>query len=223
MINPFTNSRYFLRNKKYSFTLIELLMALGIAGILFTTLYGVYIFGMKISHKGFTETQLQMETRIFLQNLCDDLGYAYKLEEFSNNRIKFKRFFKNPNTNENSFGESSLQDITYEITRENGKSVIKRYIDIKGTTLLTADSINEDIFIGYKQKDIVKKIGAKNVKSRFFEIYDTFIGDSEGRKKITLIRINLNIKKNNEEIQVITKVSLPYIYKKLLEPYWNGG
>ncbi|MDD2714352.1 MAG: prepilin-type N-terminal cleavage/methylation domain-containing protein [Candidatus Wallbacteria bacterium] len=211
-------------NKK-AFTFIELMVAMGIAGIVMTTVYQVYSVGMKWSNQGFNETALQIDVRTLLEEMSEDLQYASKIEEFKSNRIKFKKFFKKDESTVRIYGDQDVQDIAYEIVRAEGKYQILRYVDIDKGVKLTVDEIDENVFFtGYVEKDVIEADKAGNrIKKKVFRLFDSFVDDSADREKISLIRIDFKVRIKEEVLQVITKVGLPYIHNQNLEPYWNGG
>jgi hypothetical protein len=222
-MSQYIASRHLLRSK-IAFTIVEVLVASAIAATLMTTIYGLYSFGMKVSNKGLSETSLQMEVRTLLSEMCEDLHSASEIIEFKSNKIRFKKFFKKTGNDLQVYGNNNTQVVGYEITRENGKAVIKRYIDIDGHPVVEASNIDSNAFIGYMEIEKIKEHkNGKKTKTREFIPYDTFMGDSKERSKISLIRIHLHIKQKKEAIDIITKVELPYIHGHNLEPNWNRG
>jgi len=211
------------RSDKRGFTIAEVLIASAIAAILMTTIYGLYSFGMRVSNKGLDETSLQMEIRTLLSDMVENLHTATEIIEFKPNKILFKRFFKKTGNDLQVYGDNNTQIIGYEITREDGKGVIKKIIDIDGHQVVRAMEIDENAFIGYMEEERIKEKAGKKIKTRSFVPFDTFMGDSKERGNISLIRVHLKLKQKKEIVDVITKVELPYIHGHILEPNWNGG
>lgn len=208
---------------KRAFTIAEVLIASAIAAILMTTVYGLYSFGMRVSNNGLDETSLQLEIRTLLSGMVEDLHTATEIIEFKPNKILFKRFFKKTGNDLQVYGNHNTQIVGYEITRENGKGVIKKIVDIEGHQVVRATEIDENAFLGYVEEEKIKEKGDKKIKTRSFVPFDTFMGDSKDRKKISLIRVHLKLKQKKEIVDVITKIELPYIHGHNLEPNWNGG
>jgi len=211
------------QNNNHAFTIAEVLIASAIAAILMTTIYGLYSFGMRVSNEGLDETSLQMEVRTLLSQMCEDLKCASEIIEFKPNKIMFKKFFKKTENDLQVYGNNNTKVVGYEITRENGHGIIKKYTDIDNHIVVRCTEIDENAFIGYVEEEKIKDKDGKKIKTRIFKPYDTFMGDSKDRKKISLIRIKLNLKQKKDSVNIITKVALPYIHGHNLEPNWNGG
>ncbi|MDD5092381.1 MAG: prepilin-type N-terminal cleavage/methylation domain-containing protein [Candidatus Wallbacteria bacterium] len=213
-----------LPNNRRAFTFAEVLIGMGIAGIIMATVYGIYHFGIKVAYRGFDETALQMDSRQVLLKICEDLNFAESIEEISNSHIKIKKFFTKGDVDLKLYGDRNTQDITYRVLRENGRGVIRRYIDIDGAVIMTADEIDENLFTAYVEKDILEqdKEGNRTVR-KVFRFFNTFLNESKDRKNIVLVRLDLKAAQGNEKIEVITKAALPFVHNLIKEPNWNGG
>ncbi len=210
-----------------AFTLIELLIAFAISTILLMVIYLFYISTVKVGYKTGDMAILNMVAENKLELMCRELREAVSLVKLTPSQLSFTRYVY-PEGDELSAQDLRTrreQTVTYRLTRENGKAVLLRQEDYElSRELFRVDECTHAIFKGYVLElpsvDDVKHMEGSLVRRRF-HLFDPLTQDTAELARIVLVEITLNLKDGGDSLRLRTKVALPLVLERLLEPDWN--
>lgn len=209
------------------FTLIELLIAFAISTVLLGAIYLFYI--------GFVKTGSQTEKMAFLNQVVDnkldlltrELRSAIEVTELKPRLLRFRRYMlPRGELSAIDLETRRVESLEYKVVEQNGQHVFFRQRGLEvPEKLFEVDQCGPEVFKGYVLQlpgDDVK--GGEFVVPRFplFRDFDTVTQSSSELLRIPLIKVTLDLgSRQGDHITLLTKVFLPMVYGKLVEPDWN--
>jgi len=211
--------------KRYkAFTLIELLIAFSISTILLGAIYFFYISFVKTGNKTRGMAILNMVVNNKLERISKDLKYAVELTALYPDRISFKRQ-KLPDGELSVFDLEStkFETIEYSVKKEDGVVNFYRQSGFDSPEkMFNVRQCNSEVFRGYvlmaerEQNSSLKKLPFPS-----FRTFDTHSQNSTDLARIPIIKISMELQTRVDKIFMVSKVFMPMIYSRLVEPDWN--
>lgn len=195
--------------RKAGFTLVEILIVLSLAVFILSGIYLFYFSSIRTSSRETVNLDLQKNGRIALEYIIRDLRAVCEFLEIKKDRIVMVKF---PKTS-GYYSSGETEKITY-VLRKNpeGADLLKRIKGGEERTILRIKEIGQDIFSAYYE-DI------KNPGQLVEFNYDE--NPSDQREHTSLIRVNLELKENNQSLSLQSHVCVRYIHTRNRQPFWK--
>ncbi len=195
-----------------AFTLVELLLAMSLTILVGGVMYLLQTQGLSTVAKGTTRLTLQSELRRKMERLVTDLRGAKEVLEVRPDFLKISRF---PDRGQDEDEIPPLVVVTYHVERTEKRAVLVRAERGEAPVeILSADHIGEGIFRPFFV-DHLPDGGPQ------FTPFDMRVNDSDQRRRITFLRIQLRMRQGRESITLTTAVTLRIAHSRLLQPAWH--
>lgn len=211
-----------------AFTLIELLIAFAISTVLLGAIYIFYVGIMKTGGKTRKMAFLNMKVDNKLEKLTRDLKSAIEILELHPRQIRLKRY-KLPKGELRSVDLETkrYETIEYRMEEREGRFVFFRQRGFENPKeLFRVRECNEEIFRGYVLIPTASKNGGKHSDGvddfPQFEIFDTVSQSSTKVQRIPLVKITFDLATATDDIHVVSKVFIPQVFARIVEPDWNA-
>jgi len=204
-----------------AFTLIEVLMAFAAGSILIGIIYFFHFGLIKTWNRTSDKLDLNSIAGIVLDTFARDLRMTYRISELRPDHLILQRFPSEPVQSWEGFGLDNLQLTTWEylFRKEGERSVFIRRQGIGdvGRPLFDVANARKDIFTGY----VLNLPRDKGDPFPRFNVFKTEDQSPAELKRVTLMRIHLNLKAGTDQVDLVSKIFLPIIYGNVLQPDWN--
>lgn len=198
------------------FTLVELLLAMSLTILVGGVMYLLQTEGLSTVAKGTARIALQSEMRRKMERLVTDLRGALEILEVRPDYLKISRF---PDRIQEEEGEIPIpMVVSYEVIR-NSKTVVLLRTE-RGeppVEILSADHIGENIFCPF----YVENVNDLPREGPHFVPFDMHINDSDQRRRIAFMRIQLQLRLGRENFTLTTAVTMRPALSRLLQPAWH--
>ena len=212
---PASTSCHLTKQRNLGFTLVELLLAMSLTVLVGGVLYVFQSTGIKTVSRGTTSIAMQSEIRRKLELMVRDLRSSTEVLRITPSSIKVLVY--PPPSEDESLGTPKLVAISYEFSKSGTRSVLVRRQEGKDPmTIFDADHIEDQVFYPFYEEEL--PVDAKRPN---FAVFDMHSNDSGQRKRISFIRIRMQVRRKREFVNVVTSVSLRGAHSRLLQPLWN--
>ena len=223
--DQFSISRKRHRKRRFGFTMLEVMMGVGIGSMLINAIYFFYTNFYRVGDKTAARLELNEVAELKLDRVVRELQLAVKFTEFKPDTITFQR----------PAARLLAEGAKFQINMEGGNRTLERVTfrrreNVDGTIvferregfglweeLLKVNSLDEKIFTGW-----VIPSSKEQKRSGKFRIYDRFKGFRSDLERIPLVRIRLKMKKGQAKLEILTKAYLPPVHSRVLQPNWNS-
>ncbi len=209
------------------FTLLEVLMGLGITSMLFMSIYFFYSGMLRTSKKSEERIELNQHAELQLERIVRELQLAVEFTLLKPDEISFRRAqvsgTDSPDGYEVNMDSSArtFETVTYRRSKAEKGFVFQR-IHAMGTPedLFTVDELDKNIFTGW-----VIPRGAEESPHEVpdMEVYRADRDVRSHLQRIPLVRIRFRMRLGRDRLDIVTKAFVPPIYSKILQPNWNSG
>lgn len=201
--------------QRKGFTLVELLLGMSLTILVGGVLYLMQSTGMSTVKKGTSQLMLTSEIRNKMERIVADIRNSKEILEIKPDSIKmrcYKYSAEKPDP-----GEDALVTVHYEVERAERRHILWRSENRENPIkMLTLESIGETIFLPYfEAHDQASPIGWS-----YFP-FDMVSNDSGQRQRISLIKLQLNFRQQNESSVLVTSVNLRPASSRIRQPNWK--
>ena len=166
---------------KRGMTLVEIIVAIAIVGIISTVIASVFIFGNKSYNRSETRSIRQMDVRLVAQTISKELRYAYAIELLDNKN--FEDDYEYIYFDEPGKKVMIINEANEEVELLNGKQTFDevKFIVKEGLLKVSVESQNISLENNYKlnatisllnQKELDENEGSKVIKYKKYDNKD---------------------------------------------------
>ncbi|MBI2943985.1 MAG: type II secretion system protein [Candidatus Wallbacteria bacterium] len=208
---------------KRAFTLIELLVSFGVSVVLLISIWFFYHGGSRTWKGGEQKEIVNGLANTALERMVRELRMAQSVVAVRSNAIEFQKFHVGTASEEEGHtytGERPvLETIRYELVKQSEKMCrLDRAVGLeKAVPIFRVEQCDPEIFTAWvlEERDLEKD---DNVRMHPFDFTQQIGGDVS---RIVLVGIRLKISQQTDNLEILTKASLPSVYARLLQPGWN--
>lgn len=217
------------RSPRRGFTLLEVLIAMGVSSMLVVAVYFFYMGMVRTGVKSENRLELNQFAEIALERLVRELQLAVEMKELKPDQITFRRprvdVFKSDSDEgyEVNMNLSTLQfeNVVYRRREEDGGKRVKfqRILGLKQPeTLFEVDELDKNIFSGW----VIPK-GSEDSPHEVpdMRLYTPLVASSSDLERIPLIKIRLKMRKERDRIDIVSKAFVPPVYARIIQPNYN--
>lgn len=217
-----------MRRPRRGFTLLEVIIAMGVSSVLFVVIWFFFQGLMGANRK--TEDRLELNQRCQnqLERIARELQLAVEFTALRPDEITFRRpevrRWKESGYEVNmDLSSRKFETVTYRrFEKDGGRVVALQRIEGMGLPedLIEADKIEKEIFRGW-----VMPKGAEETPHEVpdMQVYRADRDVRSDLERIPLVRIRFQMAKGKDRIDILTKAFIPPIYAQIVQPAWNPG
>lgn len=200
---------------KQGFTLVELLIGMSLTVLVGGVLYLMQSTGLSTVKKGTSQLLLTSEIRNKMERIVADLRCAKEVLEISPDSIKIRCY--KYSADKPDPGEDALVTVSYEVERGGRQNVLWRSENRENPIkMLSLDKIGTRLFQPlYEGYDPASPCGWS------YYPFDMVSNDSGQRQRISMIKISLEFKQQNESSVLVTSVNLRPAASRMRQPNWK--
>ncbi|MBI3894272.1 MAG: prepilin-type N-terminal cleavage/methylation domain-containing protein [Candidatus Wallbacteria bacterium] len=205
-----------------AFTLIELMVSFGVSVMLLGSIWFFHFGGLDTWRRGQQKEILNELSNTALERMVRELRMAESVTAVKANGIEFQKYHVGSPAEEDAHaytGEKPvLETIRYELVRGERNVRLERAVGLeKGQTVFVVEKCEPEIFTAWvlEERDLEKD---DDVKMHPFDFTQQ---NGDEVKRIVLIGLTLKLAQQSDSLEIRTKVSLPSVYTRLMQPGWN--
>jgi len=199
-------------NKKWSFSLIEVIITLALLASIITIVYVLYFNSFRQTTEGMDKIDIQKKLRNVIERLTSDFRSAKAIIRIEPSVIEFSKFIDDNEKHTNIDFNGNTKKIKYECIKKSygqPNDLIIIEVDNVKEELMKFDFINENIFEAY------------TLSNQNLILFDYHVNDSIMRSMISLIKIKFEVKQGNTIINFNSSVNSRFIHGFQKQPFWN--
>lgn len=200
---------------KTGFTLVELLLGMSLTILVGGVLYLMQSTGMSTVKKGTSQLMMTSEIRNKMERIVADIRNSKEILEIKPDSIKLRSYKYSEEKPEP--GEDALVTIQYEVERSDKRHILWRTENRENPIkMLSLENIGNQIFQPYYEAyDQASPTGWS------YYPFDMVSNDSGQRAKISLIKIQLTFRQQNESSVLVTSVNLRPASSRIRQTNWK--
>lgn len=208
------------------FTLLEVLIAMGVSSMLIVAVYFFFTGMMRTGKKSENRLELNQIAEIALERMVRELQLAVEMVDVKPDKISFRRprisRFQSKDGYEVNMDLTTrrFETVTFKRRKLGPKRfVLERKMGLRPPeALLTVNELDEAIFTGW-----VMPKGSAETPHEVPDLvpYDRMRGVSSDLKRIPLLKIRLKMGLGRDRIDIVTKAFVPPIYARIIQPNYN--
>ena len=206
-----------------AFTLIELLIAFAISTVLAGAIYLFYLNFITVDNRTRLMVEIDRSADLFLEKFYQDLRRAEEILSLHGNEITFRqRVLPKGELSQSDLEQKIYHRVSYEAKNDKGRFTIERTEGLAAPKkVLECSKGNLEIFRGFT---FVQSEKYKAIEKPIFKEFDALNQSSIEVARIALVSVKLKLfqRKLDKPLKVQSKVFLPNVYARLVEPGWNS-